>query len=448
MSEMHELELGAHLKLTSGFPFPSSGFAREGIPLIRIRDVLGSRTETFFNGVAPPGYLITSGDILIGMDGDFHVVRWHGPDALLNQRVLKVEVRDESAVTLGYLFHLLGPFIKKVNEVTAATTVKHLSTKDLTKAKIRLPSVSSQRQIARVLDCIDTTIEKTEALIAKHHQIKAGLMYDLFTRGVLPNGQLRPPRNEAPELYQETAIGWIPRDWRVSRLGSLAAIVSGITLGAKTGPNDTIDAPYLRVANVQDGYLDLSEIKTVRVSRSTLEQLRLLPGDVLMNEGGDFDKLGRGTVWSGEIENCVHQNHVFRVRTDATQLQPLYLALYSASSFGKSYFLRSSKQSTNLASINSTQLNAYPIALAPVAEQALILERLGATGRRIDGLEKEAQKLRKQKLGLMQDLLTGKVPVKVDEQTSATSDQAPLEQKVLSRLGERAQAMEVDIDAI
>jgi type I restriction enzyme, S subunit len=244
-------------------------------------------------------------------------------------------------------------------------------------------------------------------------------MHDLFTRGVLPTGQLRPPREQAPELYQATTIGWIPREWSLRPLGEMASIVSGVTLGAKTGPTDTIDAPYLRVANVQDGYLDLSEIKTVRISPKRLEQLRLVPGDVLMNEGGDFDKLGRGAVWQGEIENCVHQNHVFRVRCNAGTLLPPYLAFYSESKFGKKYFVMSSKQSTNLASINSTQLKAYPIALPPLAEQAVITLHVQRAKHRQDTLKAEVTNLSAQKLGLMQDLLTGKVAVKVDSPDNA-----------------------------
>jgi type I restriction enzyme, S subunit len=304
----------------------------------------------------------------------------------------------------------------------AGSTRYGLSNRALASFPVSLPTLPKQKKIAAVLRAIDTSIEKTEALIDKYRQIKAGLMHDLFTRGVLPNGQLRPSREQAPELYQETPIGWIPKEWRGAKLGTMAKIVSGVTLGAKEDLADAVDAPYLRVANVQDGYLDLTEIKTVKVSRTTLEYLRLQPGDVLMNEGGDFDKLGRGAVWAGEIEGCVHQNHVFRVRADANVLLPHYLAFYSESSFGKKYFLLSSKQSTNLASINSTQLNAYPIALPAVQEQDGIIRRLNAAKRRIEALQSDAEKLRRQKLGLMQDLLTGKVPVRVEQLIAEAAD--------------------------
>lgn len=326
-----------------------------------------------------------------------------------------VRVRESSKLSQAFAHRVLEQSMSKIDYAAfEGSGLRHLRKSYIRDLRFFAPPDSKdQERITHVLDCIDTAIEKTEALIAKYQQIKAGLMHDLFTRGVLPNGQLRPPRSEAPEWYQETAIGWIPKEWQVSRLGLMAKIVSGVTLGSKESPADTIDAPYLRVANVQDGYLDLTEIKTVRVSRKTLEYLRLLPGDVLMNEGGDFDKLGRGAVWTGEIEGCVHQNHVFRVRADSVVLLPYYLAYYSESSFGKKYFLLSSKQSTNLASINSTQLNAYPIALPSSEEQDAIVLRVSGANSRIDAMKAEAEKLRAQKLGLMQDLLTGKVPVKV-----------------------------------
>ena len=300
---------------------------------------------------------------------------------------------------------------KQIDSLAVGSNYPAINSSDVRRLLIPNYSLVAQYKIASILSTIDTAIEQTEALIEKYQHIKAGLMHDLFTRGVLPTGQLRPPRDQAPELYQETAIGWIPREWRLCPLGEMANIVSGVTLGAIAGPSDTINAPYLRVANVQDGYLDLSEIKTVRVSSQTLEHLRLQPGDVLMNEGGDFDKLGRGAVWRGQIENCVHQNHVFRVRCNASVLASDYLAYYSESAFGKKYFVMSSKQSTNLASINSTQLKAYPIALPPLGEQTKITLHVQRAKSRQEALTEEVKKLRAQKLGLMQDLLTGKVSV-------------------------------------
>jgi type I restriction enzyme, S subunit len=284
----------------------------------------------------------------------------------------------------------------------AGSTRYGLSNRTIADVPIRLAPLGQQRRIAEIIAGLDGAIERTEVLIKKHQQIKAGLMHDLFTRGLSTTGRIG-PRGDG-----------LPSGWRWVPLGDVARVVGGVTLGG-AGPANGVVVPYLRVANVQDGYLALEEVKTIRVSRAILEELRLLPGDALMNEGGDFDKLGRGTVWSGEIDDCIHQNHVFRVRTDRSVLNPEYLAFHSESHYGKRYFLISSKQSTNLASINATQLRRYPIALPPSDEQARIVARLSAANAHLSGLERSVVKLRAQKLGLMQDLLTGKVRVPLRE---------------------------------
>lgn len=326
-----------------------------------------------------------------------------------------IALKENELIDQQFLYYQLLFIRPQVYKYTAQTTQSNLNAATVKNLPIRYPkNKNEQKNIVKVLNAIDLTIEKTEALIEKSQQIKAGLMHDLFTRGITADGKLRPPREQAPELYQETPIGWIPKEWNIIALGKISDIASGVTLNSKTSPDQSITVPYLRVANVQDGYLDLKEVKEVLVSQSMFLNLLLQPGDVLMNEGGDFDKLGRGTVWEGEIEPCIHQNHVFRVRTNKETLHPYYLAFWSESSYGKKYFILSSKQSTNLASINSTQLKAYPIALPCLEEQQRIKNRVSAVNSKINSLRKEAQKLGYKKFGLMHDLLTGKVPVTIN----------------------------------
>lgn len=203
----------------------------------------------------------------------------------------------------------------------------------------------------------------------------------------------------------------IPREWSVGSLGDLSEIVSGVTLGGKSENSAWPLVPYLRVANVQDGYLDLTDIKLIRVNPANIEKYRLLPGDVLMNEGGDFDKLGRGALWQGQLGLCLHQNHVFRVRTNSGALNPQFLTAFSSSASGKHYFIRSSKQSTNLASINSTQLKAFQVPLPSSNEQKIVAKELQAISSRIETEETLLDKMVTQKSGLMDDLLTGRVRV-------------------------------------
>lgn len=169
----------------------------------------------------------------------------------------------------------------------------------------------------------------------------------------------------------------LPVGWNILKLQKVATVQTGLAVNAETDRQDPVRLPYLRVANVQDGRLDLSEIKMISVSRSQIERYSLQAGDVLMTEGGDFDKLGRGAVWNGQIAPCLHQNHVFAVRPDNTVILSAFLAAYCESEAGKRYFLSCSKQTTNLASINSTQLKDLPVVVPPVTEQIRILGVLG-----------------------------------------------------------------------
>jgi type I restriction enzyme, S subunit len=163
--------------------------------------------------------------------------------------------------------------------------------------------------------------------------------------------------------------------YSITPLGDVAEIKSGVTLGRRlTG--DTVTLPYLRVANVQDGRLDLATVKEVPIRADEADKWRLIPGDVLLTEGGDWDKLGRGTVWRGELPVCIHQNHIFRVRTDPQEVLPEYLAAQVGSPAGKAYFQSASKQTTNLASINQKQLRAFPLVLPPVAVQSDVVDQL------------------------------------------------------------------------
>ena len=199
----------------------------------------------------------------------------------------------------------------------------------------------------------------------------------------------------------------VPSGWERKALSKIAEIRTGIAKGKK-GLKDPIEVPYLRVANVQDGHLNLTEIKTIKIERHQLERYSLKIGDVLMTEGGDFDKLGRGDVWQGQITPCLNQNHVFAVRTDKARLLPYFLAALSSSNYGKTYFLGCAKRSTNLASINSTQLKEFPIPLPPLPEQQKIAQILSTWDKAISTTESLIANSQQQKKALMQKLLTGK----------------------------------------
>ena len=178
-----------------------------------------------------------------------------------------------------------------------------------------------------------------------------------------------------------------PQSWSLSSFDDLFVIVSGVTKGQKIAASQAVDAPYLRVANVQRGHLDLAVIKKITVRRADEERYALRLGDVLMTEGGDWDKLGRAAIWREEIPGCIHQNHIFRVRPPSGDVSPDWVMTYVNSPLGRAFFEDASKQTTNLASINMTQLRGCPFPLPPLAEQHRIVAKVDELMALCDRLE-------------------------------------------------------------
>lgn len=161
--------------------------------------------------------------------------------------------------------------------------------------------------------------------------------------------------------------------WNEQPLESMADVVSGITKGRKIKEQCMIKVPYMAVSNVKDGYIDWTTIKTIEATKQEIEQYRLLPDDVLMTEGGDPDKLGRGAIIKEPLENCIHQNHIFRVRLNESVILPGFFVEYLKHQKAKRYFLGCAKQTTGIASINMRQLKALPVLLPPMELQKKFL---------------------------------------------------------------------------
>ncbi|MCS5699413.1 restriction endonuclease subunit S [Cyanobium sp. FGCU-52] len=199
------------------------------------------------------------------------------------------------------------------------------------------------------------------------------------------------PRYPAYKYSGVEWLGEIPEHWQVKPLKRVAEIQTGLAKGKDVEPEGSIEVPFLRVANVQDGFLNLENIHTIQVRESTLPRYLLRAGDVLMNEGGDFDKLGRGCIWDDAIKPCIHQNHVFAVRPHS--VRPSWLNLYTSSMQANAYFISRSKQSTNLASISSTNLMDLPVPIASDIETSEIIGFLQLETGKVDALIAEQQRL-------------------------------------------------------
>ena len=231
------------------------------------------------------------------------------------------------------------------------------------KYPVPIAPIAEQHRIVAHIESLffklDEAKEKAQAVMDGFELRKSAILHKAFT------GEL------TERWRKEHGVGL--DSWEETKLIDVSFLQTGLMKG-KRFSGKTILMPYLRVANVQDGYIDLDEIKTIEVDESNVDRYMLQQGDVLFTEGGDFDKLGRGAVWECQIPNCLHQNHVFAVRPHKEKLNPYFLSFQAGSQYGKKYFLSCSKQTTNLASINSTQLKNFPVKIPLIEEQLKIIE--------------------------------------------------------------------------
>lgn len=260
-------------------------------------------------------------------------------------------------------------------------------------------SLADQERIADAVWATHALLVAQTEVIRSTETLKTAAMNELFGHGL------------GSEAQKETPHGRVPDHWAIMPLEHCATIQTGVTKGRKLDSDDLIEVPYLRVANVQSGFLDLSEIKRIKIRRQELNRYRLQSGDIVLTEGGDLDKLGRGFIWRAEIHDCVHQNHIFAVRVDRSVLDPEYVAYLVQSDYGRSYFLMVGHKTTNLASINSTKLKAFPVLIPPLPEQREIARTLDAIDHKIDLHKRKRDVLDELFRSLLHKLMTGEIRV-------------------------------------
>jgi type I restriction enzyme S subunit len=316
---------------------------------------------------------------------------------------------DSRSVEARFLVYELAHFyeIGGTESLQQATTgIRNLQYRDYLARLVRLPPLGEQRKIAAILSSVDDALEAAHAVIDQLQVVKKAMMAELLARGL----------RGRHTRFKQTEIGELPEAWDVVRLDAVVDELALCDAGLKKA--DGVELPYLRVANVQDGHVDLTEIKTISVETRSVDRYRLRAGDVLFTEGGDADKLGRGCVWRAEIDPCLHQNHVFAVRPNTALLSAEYLAYWAASTRGKAYFLDCAKQTTNLASINSSQLKALPIGLPPMDEQRVLVSSLQSIDERLAAERTALASVSSIKQALMSVLLTGEVRVTPEQPAS------------------------------
>lgn len=294
-----------------------------------------------------------------------------------NRKVLLPELLPFICQSDAFFDHALDTSAGSLSPRTSWTALKDF--------EFPLPPLDEQKRIAEILWAADKAVESWLAAFNAFEITKQQILSSTFT----------PEKNSL-------------NGWKVKKLEEVATLQTGIAKGRKYAPGETlVELPYLRVANVKDGYLDLNEIKTISVTLVEVERFRVRQGDVLITEGGDFDKVGRGAVWNGEIEDCLHQNHVFCVRPQNDVLLPEYLSFQTASPYGKVYFLKCAKKTSNLASINSTQVKNFPVLLTSIDEQEKLIVRMKCVEEKQAQIRQQIEKIKSVSTGYFASLVNG-----------------------------------------
>lgn len=291
--------------------------------------------------------IVNTGAVLIAMYGSIGKLGIAGRDMATNQAIAFAYAHP-GLVDNKFLFWFLRWQRPALTAAGKGATQKNISQTVLKAWPIAVPPLAEQHRIVAAVDEQISRLDTAEKL-------------------------LRSARRRADRMRASALAAVTPADCKWKTLGEIAEIVGGVTKDSKRQSDPSfVEMPYLRVANVQRGYLDIREITTIRVSPEKAKALRLEPGDILFNEGGDRDKLGRGWIWQDEIDDCIHQNHVFRARLLTDGADPKYISFHG-NTFGQQWFEKMGKQTTNLASINLKTLKSFPVPDLPVEEQRRIV---------------------------------------------------------------------------
>ncbi len=326
-----------------------------------------------------------------------------------NQAIIALKESEE--IEQAFLFYQLLFMRPDVHKFTSQTTQSNLNAGSVKRLPISYPKDKrQQKKIVAILTSIDNAIEKTEALIAKYQQIKAGLMHDLFTRGVLANGELRPPREQAPELYQKTAIGWIPKEWITKDLGSACDWYSGGTPSKRVEKWWNGSFPWLSPKDMKQFELGDTEDHVTREAAQIGSRI-MPPNSVFIVVRGMILAHSFPVVLS-TTEFSFNQD--VKAIIGKAQLDNRFLAFWMVAN--TELFLRKTTEATHgTKRFESRDLYEIIIGIPKPSEQKRIVLRLNSLEIRIAFEKNQLKKLRTQKLGLMQDLLSGRVAVQINQ---------------------------------
>ena len=362
---IEKVPLGKHVKVEGGFAFQSAKFSENGIPIIRISNIIKGKIDTA-NCVKYPKesfenfkrYEVKEGDILIAMSGattgKVGVVRNIERKVLLNQRLGNFKIKNENNLLKEFLYRIVQnpEYQKKLKNIASGCAQPNISAKQLESIEVTIPPLPTQNKIVAIL-------EKAEKL--KGWRREADELTDEFLKSTFLEMFGDPVKN--------------PKGWEMRNLGEVAEVSSGLTLNSQRRANKENLFPYLRVANVYRNKLDLNEIKYIHVSDLEFERFLLKKNDVLIVEGhGNIEEIGRAAIWNGEIPNCLHQNHIIKVRLNDNYISHSFLSFFLNFYGNYGYFSSKSRTTSGLNTISTNKVRKAKIPLPPVSMQKKFAE--------------------------------------------------------------------------
>ncbi|HCA87248.1 MAG TPA: hypothetical protein DEQ61_18270 [Streptomyces sp.] len=371
-----------------GLNVSAEAYAQSGVRLLRTTDIssgilTSDESGVFVDTVSEERFILAAGDLILSRSGtppgQSYLVR--RADAGMTFAGYLVRFRPRSNTDPRFLAYTArsDPFQETIQAESVSSTIQNFNAERYANIRCKAPDITQQRRIADFLDGETTRIDRL--MDARHTQSSKleehdySYVSETLVPGTLKNSGKGGMYPWLPEL---------PTDRPLVRLGHVCQIQNGLTVdGKRDVSGDAVTRPYLRVANVQAGHVLFDSVAEITVPRAIADRSTLRPGDVLMTEGGDLDKLGRGAVWNGELPGCLHQNHIFALRPFRSDLDGEYLALMTQTLHGRCYFESTGSKTTNLASTNSSKILSFPIPLPTIEIQrdltSQVQKRLQAT---------------------------------------------------------------------
>jgi type I restriction enzyme S subunit len=347
--------LGEVADYINGRAFKPEDWETSGLPIIRIENLTSSATAfNYYGAEVDPRYLVQDGDLLISWSASLDAYIWQRGEAILNQHIFKV-AENSRLVTRQYLYYIVRHVMSDIRSQVHGTTMRHITRPEFNAIRIPLPPLDEQRGLVTILDEQLSHAERARRAVGQ---------------------QLEAARALLPAYLRAAFESDEAKTWPSSRMGELAQVSGGIQKQPSRAPV-SFHRPFLTVRNVQWGRLDLTDVEHFEVTEGELARYRLEPGDLLVVEGnGSKEQIGRCALFGGELQDCIHQNHIIRARPNGRLLVPEFARAYLASRRGRGQLMQKAETTTGLHTLSVSKVQSLEVPVPEIDVQERVAHQL------------------------------------------------------------------------